>query len=289
MRIRILGNIYNYTDMVLRKKLTYSILVIALLLIVLPSINGCLYQSWEEERLSKFSKSLSRANSGDGSEAFDVAQVYDESEKFRYLTGVEEDRTKAIHYYKVAADTGHKEALEKLFDCYYFGILTPENKAEANRYLAQAAELGHEWAMLLLAQWSEDNDPEKALNLYLQAARKDNSCAQGRLTEIYFEGKIIPQDICKSYFWGLLEKVGSSWEHHRKLFNKSRAHLIRIKAELALDSDQVQLVQDAASRWQKGQSEPDLPLVQIEREKQPSLAQIIPLDKIELTKLESKV
>ncbi|MCK5563609.1 MAG: hypothetical protein KAJ07_00040 [Planctomycetes bacterium] len=52
-----------------------------------------------------------------------------------------------------------KTALQIVFDNYYSGIYSPENKAEADIYLLKASEMNHEWAMRLVALWSENSNP----------------------------------------------------------------------------------------------------------------------------------
>jgi len=248
---------------------------------------------------------ISRARDGDANAAFSIAKIYDEG---KYVWGVgrgeglsiESDKKTAFHWYKVAADLGHDEALRTVFDSYYFGEHVPKNKAEAESYLTKASNMGHEWAMLLLADWSEKSDPEKAMDLYLQLASMDNCHAQRKLAVLYFEGKVVPKDPCKAYFWALLASAGG-WQR------KSDCHFIAMdflrdslscncksmfsekkKYEAILGPEYVGVVQDAASKWQKGQIEPDLPTVQTKQEEEPTLVKIIPLDSITVSKLKGK-
>jgi serine protease Do len=254
---------------------------------------SCDFIFGEEE----YSECLSRAKSGDANAAFNIAKLSDEQ---TFVTGglsIKKDRTTALYWYKVAADLGHEKALRTVFDGYYFGRYTPENKMEAERYLRRAANLGHEWAMLVLAYWSEKNDAEKAVELYSELARKDNCHAQKNLSRIYFEGKLVPQDLCRAYFWGLL---GSSGGFNRK----SDYHFLagapmssdscmmgsieKSRAERELSPEHVQMVQNAASRWAKGQSEPDFPRLQVGRKEKPTIGEIRPPDSLDFSKSTSK-
>ena len=78
---------------------------------------------------------LQKAQSGDQNAAFNIAKVH---EKFSYegemgdlvreagkMQGfsMQGDRATALYWYKVAADSGHKEALQAVFEGFYFGSL----------------------------------------------------------------------------------------------------------------------------------------------------------------------
>ncbi|MDP8218986.1 MAG: trypsin-like peptidase domain-containing protein [Candidatus Theseobacter exili] len=279
-------------------------------MIFLLSTNGCNTTSVPERRISynscnfiyrkkDFHECLSQANAGDAHAAFGIAKIY---EKGKYFSSrgsdeslsVERDRKTAFHWYKVSADLGYEKALRTVFYSYCYGRYGPENRVKAESYLIKASNMGHEWAMLLLAHRSEKSDPEKVMNLYLQLASMDNCHAQGRLAELYLEGKIVPKDPCKAYFWALLARVG--WPSRKcpidgLLFatnNYDPSYSVKDKSEATLDPEYIEVVQDAASKWKKGQTEPDLPTVQTEPEKKPFLAKIIPPDSIKVSKLKNK-
>jgi len=246
-----------------------------------------------------YSECLSRAKAGDMNAAFKIAEVYDERFFRTWGSSIKKDGTTAFYWYKVAADLGHEKALRIVFDSNYFGEYGPENKKEADRYLKHSAKLGHQWAMLLLAYWSEKEDPEKAMGLYLELALKDNCHAQRKLAKIYFEGKLVPQDLCKAYFWALLASAG--------ILRKSDYHLLagdsrsyssssglclpadeKYRAEKELGPKYVQMVQDAASRWKKSQAEPNFPLVQSAGREKPTISKITPPDSLDFSKPTNK-
>lgn len=252
------------------------------------------------ERISSredFAQCVSQAYNGDANAAFGIAWVYDSSNTLTltaYRTGIKGDQKAALKWYKMAADLGHEKATKELFRRYRYGRHTPINIAEAEKYLTKALNMGHEWAMSEMASRSEDIDPEKALDLYSQLARLDKCFAQKKLSEIYFEGKIIPQNLCKSYFWALLANVDS---YNRGKDEDIVGVLVRgnksCKVSLSiiekhLTPESIQLVQNAASAWQVGQMPPDLPLVRIEQEEEPSLVKIVPPDLIKVSKKQSK-
>lgn len=281
-------------------------LILLLLLVTAGCENQTVQQSSYEissiscdscERISSrecFEQCLSQAYNGDKNAAFAVARLYNSDLSYnKVILGVNMDKKTALKWYKVAADLGHETATEWVFLKYRDGSGTPVNTAEAEKYLIKALNMGHEWAMSEMASRSEDSDPEKALELYSQLAQLNKCFAQKKLSEIYFEGKIIPQDLCKSYFWALLANV-DSYDRARDedsfgvlRYNRSCKVSLSI-IEKHLTPEIIQLVQNEASAWQVGHMEPDLPLVQIEQEEKPSFVKIIPSDSIKVLKLKSK-
>jgi len=250
------------------------------------------------ERISSkedFAQCVSQAYEGDANAAFGVARVYASGLSLTaYRTGVGEDQKAALKWYKLAADLGHETATKWVFLMYRDGSRrTSVNTAEAEKYLTKALDMGHEWAMSEMASRSKDSDPDKAYGLYLQLARLNKCFAQKKLSEIYFEGEIIPQDLCKSYFWALLANVDSrnraeEEDHIGVLLRNRSCKVSRSIIEKHLTPEIIQLVQNEASAWQVGQMEPDLPVIQIEQEEKPSFAKNIPPDSIKVLKLESK-
>jgi serine protease Do len=258
--------------------------------------------------LEDFSVCLAEARAGDANAAFNIAKLYDETTPYTssWRNPVKKDGTTAFYWYKAAADLGHEKALRIVFDSYYFGGYGPENKVEAERYLKCSAKLGHQRAMLVLAYWSEKKDPENAMDLYLDLANKDNCHAQNKLAKIYFEGKLVPQDLCKSYFWSLLANAGvsgksdshflvgplgddPSWlQRGYKFIKQSEFGLEfcssqiyrsqKLKIESELDYKYIQMLQVAATRWEKGQGEPDFQIVQSGAKDKPFISKIKPPD-----------
>ena len=229
----------------------------------------------------QYSVCAARAEAGDPEAAVTIAKLYDD-EPFGHIYNSwhkDDDKSAAFYWYKMAADEGHEKALQIVFDSYYFGKYCPQNKSEADRYLKRAADLGHQWAMLVLAYQFEKKEPEKAVELFLKLAREDNCHAQSRLAALYFKGSLIPQDLCKSYFWALLASVGGfdrSSDYHLLAGDTdvsitgrcSQRIDSKYMAENELGPTYVQMVQDAASQWKRGQDGPAFPRIQtVAREK----------------------
>ncbi|MEE9213479.1 MAG: trypsin-like peptidase domain-containing protein [Thermodesulfobacteriota bacterium] len=247
---------------------------------------SCTYISSYEN----FCQCLSQAESGDAEAAFGVAGIYERGKYFSsYSSGgqsfsIERDKRTAIQWYKKAADLGHKEALKKVYNGYKYGTNMPQNFSEAERYLIKASNFGCEWAMLEVAKQAEDGNPEKALELYFKLASKNNCLAQRRLSELYIEGDIVPQDLCKSYFWLLLVLV----DQYERCGGFGSSSYSKVLIDKNLTPKDIELVQNAASNWQLGQMPPTLPLVQAEQKKAPSPIKVEQPNLIRVSKVKHK-
>src|SRR6201981_1371273 len=96
------------------------------------------------------------------------------------------------------------------FEKYYYGRGVPENQATAKQYLNEAAQIGFEWAVLLIAQEQEKSAPQKALDAYLRLPRNANCFAQARLANAYATSILVQGNLTQAYFWNLRAKV-SEW------------------------------------------------------------------------------
>jgi predicted aspartyl protease len=166
------------------------------------------------------------------------------------------------------------------FEKYYYGRGVPENQAAAKQYLNEAAQIGFEWAILLIAQEQEKSAPEKALDAYLRLARNDNCIAQARLANAYATGTLVQKNLTQAYFWNLLAKV-SEWSRKSNVdYDSARGisyssgdtkpcgqadHFsadvleIKIKAHKLLPAELKQAAEDAATHWTMGTVENLLP------------------------------
>ena len=166
------------------------------------------------------------------------------------------------------------------FEKYYYGRGVPENQATAKQYLNEAAQIGFEWAILLIAQEQEKSAPQKALDAYLRLARNDNCIAQARLANAYATGTLVQKNLTRAYFWNLLAKV-SEWSRKSNVdYDSARGisyssgdtkpcgqadHFsadvleIKIKAHKLLPAELKQAAEDAATHWTKGTVENLLP------------------------------
>jgi S1-C subfamily serine protease len=187
----------------------------------------------------------------------------------------------AIEWFSKAADSGHPQALRKVFNAYYFGRFdgfyfgrnAPTNESKAEEYLAKAVSVGAEWAQLIVARRSEKTDPQRALDLYLAAARKDNCHAQFRLAQAYALGDLTERNLTQAYFWMLRARIRKYSDYHHLASEPSSTSLppggwvddeqpcwlFKKNPELSLSPEFARLAQNAATNWRKGQREPVLP------------------------------
>jgi predicted aspartyl protease len=170
--------------------------------------------------------------------------------------------------------------LRQEFEKYYYGRGVPEDRARAKQYLNEAAQIGFEWAILLIAQEQEKSAPQKSLDAYLQLARSDNCIAQARLADAYAYGTLVQKNLTQAYFWNLRAKV-SEWSRKSNVnYDSARGvsyrsgdakpcgqadHFsadvleIKIKAQKLLPAELKQAAENAATHWTKGTVEDLLP------------------------------
>jgi predicted aspartyl protease len=170
--------------------------------------------------------------------------------------------------------------LRQEFEKYFYGRGVPENQAKAKQYLNEAAQIGFEWAILLIAQEQEKSVPQKALDTYLRLARDDNCIAQVRLADAYASGTLVQKNLTQAYFWNLRAK-SSEWSRKSNTNYDSVRGIgyspgdakpcgqadhfsadvleIKIKAQNLLPTELKQAAEDAATHWKKGTVEDLLP------------------------------
>ncbi len=93
------------------------------------------------------------------------AQYYDGSR------GFEQDFSKAVHCYKLAAANGSRQAQENLGYCYYYGRNMPVDYEKAFRYFALGAFDGHLISLYKIGDMYQngyyvDKDPAEAFHIY---------------------------------------------------------------------------------------------------------------------------
>ena len=175
---------------------------------------------------------------------------------------------------------GPDNDLRQEFEKYYFGRGVPENQAKAEQYLSEAAQIGFEWAILLIAQQQEKSAPQNALDTYLRLARNDNCIAQARIADAYATGTLVPKNLTQAYFWNLLAKAGEWGRKSNVNYDSARGisyssgdakpcghadHFsadvleIKIKTQRLLPADLKQAAEEAAAHWTKGTVENLLP------------------------------
>ena len=113
---------------------------------------------------------------------------------------VEKDPVKAMEYYLRAAEMGHAPAFTRIGLLYRSGEGVERNAEEAMKWLMEAIELGDANAADFYAEMHMngqgiEKDPETALYWYVYAAEHGSHRGQYNAGRIYYEGKIVPQDL----------------------------------------------------------------------------------------------
>ena len=116
----------------------------------------------------------------------------------RYYNGntiINQDRAKAVKWFRKAAERGFADAQYRLGWCYDSGNGVTQDKEEAVKWYRKAAKHGHKQSQdtlrTLFAGTEED----------FQAAEQGNSQAQFQLAEQYYNAKNIPNNYIEAAKW----------------------------------------------------------------------------------------
>ena len=105
----------------------------------------------------------------------------------------------ALHYFQMAADEGHDNAIYYLGECYYYGYGVKEDYKEAVRYYRMAMDLGNSKAISDLGYcyqngYGVEKDEKEALRLFQMSADQGNSYGQYHLGYCYEKGLGVKRD-----------------------------------------------------------------------------------------------
>ena len=143
---------------------------------------------------------LIAAERGDANAQFALALRYADGD------GVEQDQSKAVHWYQKAAEQGHAKAQFNLAVRYENGNGIERDQTKAVRWYLKAAQQGHSGAQFNLALCYRDGDGVqedqwKASHWFHMAAEQGDAVAQFNLAVRYEEGRGIHQDQSKAIRW----------------------------------------------------------------------------------------
>jgi len=169
--------------------------------------------AFQSAAATDFDEALELANEGNAEAQFQIGEA------FAYGIEVEEDYPKSIIWYEQAAASGSSEAMSRLGHRYWRGIggVRKDLRAAIN-WFEKASQLGDDFTSLYVAAIYDSTvtsdplivDDRKAFRWYLKAANT-HQVAQERLADMYYEGRGIPVNFSKAFYW------------HQKLSNKGRA------------------------------------------------------------------
>lgn len=143
---------------------------------------------------------LIAAERGDANAQFALALRYADGD------GVEQDQSKAVHWYQKAAEQGHAKAQFNLAVRYENGNGIERDQTKAVRWYLKAAQQGHSGAQFNLALCYKDGDGVqedqwKASHWFHMAAEQGDAVAQFNLAVRYEEGKGIHQNQSEAIRW----------------------------------------------------------------------------------------
>lgn len=120
--------------------------------------------------------------------------------------GVPQDHSKAVYWYRKAADQGYDDAENNLGDMYYDGLGLPQDFKKAAAWYRRAAEQGHAEAQYKLGVLYGDGqgvqqDFKIAVTWYRKAAEQGHASAQSNLGNMYHFGMGVAQDYKEAVTW----------------------------------------------------------------------------------------
>ena len=120
----------------------------------------------------------------------ETEKAYNDGFNYYYgKNGVEQDYTKAVSYFRIAATQGHAAAQNKLGDCYYYGRGIDKDYTEAVKWFRKAAEQGYSNAQYNLGWCYHHNqgvtkDLTEAKKWYQKAVNQGHEDSKKQLKEL---------------------------------------------------------------------------------------------------------
>lgn len=105
----------------------------------------------------------------------EAEMAYDKGHRLEFpLSGQKSDPTRAVDYYKKAAEKGHAKAAFRLYYLFLKGKAGVQNRGKAIMWLKKTAQLGHSGAQAMLGDYYAPLDRKRAVYWYDKAARQGN-------------------------------------------------------------------------------------------------------------------
>ena len=186
---------------------------------------------------SNFNEIEKKAKQGDAEAQFNLGVLYDIGK------GVEQNHTKAAHWYQRAANQEHATARFNLGVSYYNGEGVKQNHTKAANFFRLAAEQGHAKAQFNLGALYYKGEGvaqnyTAAANWYRRAAKQGVAKAQFNLGALYHNGEGVAQNYSEAYIWFSLASAG----------NYPNAREARDQVAKKLDADSMKNAQSETAR-----------------------------------------
>ncbi len=129
--------------------------------------------------------------------------------------GVEKDATKAVYWFRKAAELGDGEAMEYLAKCYRDGTGVEKDITKAVEWYCKEADKG----VLSAIKEVKKIAPEKAVQYYRKCAEAGSERAMYRLSECYLEGTGVEKDEEQAKQW-LRKAADKNYNPAKELLQK---------------------------------------------------------------------
>jgi TPR repeat protein len=138
--------------------------------------------------------------------------------------GVAADPREALRWFRQAAAANHAMAINMVVRCYEKGWGTPENRAEATRCYARAAQAGLDWGMYnygsaLALGAGIDKDEAAALGWFQRAGAMGHAKSINFVGSFHEEGRVTRRDMAKA---ALCYACAAEGGDYRGQFNHAR-------------------------------------------------------------------
>jgi TPR repeat protein len=165
---------------------------------------------------------------------FELGQLYE------YGKGIEQDYSKAMHWYKLAAKSGLFKAEYSIALLYEKGRGVELDYVLASEWYQKAADKGDPWSQTNLAflyshgRGVKQSD-KTANELYRKAAEQGHFQAQFNLGARYASGRGTTVDLPEAHYWFQRSRLGAS------ALNQERANKAMEALEANMSSEECQL------------------------------------------------
>jgi TPR repeat protein len=150
-----------------------------------------------------------------------VTAQYDLANLYYDGNGVDRDRKQAARWYTAAAQGGHAKSQFYLAQMYESGVGVEENQATALQWYMKASdqelpEAQYTLGNKLINGTNVDADPAKGSDLVLKAAEQKYVLAQILMGQLYWRGKVLPQNLIEGYVWASQAKDNAKVPRDKK-------------------------------------------------------------------------
>lgn len=221
--------------------MTNRLLVTAALGIVLAA------SAQSDEGSTEVQDLIAQAEKGNAVAQYELAMAYEHG------VGVETSATKALEYYRLAANQGHAAAQNEVGNSFH----GQGRFVEALPWYEKSSEGGDFWGIHNLAYLYDQGrgvvtNEEKAISLYQRAANLDNADSMWNMAMLYANGRQIPTDLHAACVW--THRAVTSFDNKKELDSREKRVRRHAKDSILLlqyetTEDQMTTCKNEAAAW----------------------------------------